>query len=230
LYTWVAAGTAAALGDLETGKPGAVLGVKGAINPRCADGTAVAHDGQGNFMTVSARESFPNPWGWPGPGCVLFSRVLTDGSAPESKYDLGYRLNNACARTVPHVVDTATWGNAKTWNAGAPGGFKGTADGLWPNGHPGAAADGKGGWLFVWVKGAITPDRLNLSNFDIWLRGIDGEKLTVTVADQKIAADEDVHETRPRLTNGPAGEALLVYERSKANDKRTIAARKITIR
>jgi hypothetical protein len=130
---------------------------------------------------------------------------------------------------VPNVVDTATWGKLDTWQAGAPGGFKGTADGLWPNGFPGVAYDGKGGYIFVWVKGRIAPDRLNLLNFDVWLRGMDAKTLAVTVPDRKAAADEDANEMRPVLVAGPAGELLLVYERIKPGEKRRIAVRKLSL-
>lgn len=231
LVTWSnGRGTSAVFTDPVSLKPRQLLGFKGVINPRCGDGTAVVGDGKGNFMTVSAREGFPNPWGWPGPGCVLCSRVKADGSAPESKLKMGYRLNNVCGRVIPNVVDTATWGKSKQWHAGAPGGFKGTADGLWPNGRPAVAVDGKGGLLFAWVKGEIAPDRLNLHNLDIWLRGMNGKTLAVTVADRKIAAAPDAEETAPVMLNGPDGEILLVYERTKTGEKKRVAARKITVK
>jgi hypothetical protein len=220
--------TMAALVDEKTGKAEKTLGGKNGILAPCSNAIAIAHDGGGSFMTVAAREGYPNPWGWPGPGAVLCSRVNNDGSTPESELDYAYRLNNVCGRKVPNVVDTATWGKADKWHAGAPGGFKGTRDGLWPNGWPGVVYDGKGTYLFVWVKGKIAPDRLNLLNFDIWLRGMDAKTLAVTVPDRKIAADPDAGETRPSLVQGKAGQALLIYERLKAGEKRRIAARDVS--
>jgi hypothetical protein len=178
-------------------------------------------------MTVAARESYPNPWGWPGPGAVTCSRVNKDGSTPESGLKYGYRLNNICGRKVSNVVDTATWGRSDKWHAGSPGGFKGTRDGLWPNGWPGVVYDGKGTYLFVWVKGKIAPDRLNLQNFDVWLRGMDAQSLAVNIQDRKVAADAGADETRPALVPGPAGRALLLYEKLKPGEKRRIAARTI---
>jgi hypothetical protein len=230
LVTWVPDGksTRGALVDATSGKVTLTSSKKpGGLNSRCPNATAIASDGAGNFMTVTARESYPNPWGWPGPGAVLCSRVNADGSAPEADLDYAYYMNNICGRKVPNVVDTATWGKGSTWQAGAPGGFKGTADGLWPNGHPSVASDGRGGYLFVWVKGKITPDRLNLSNLDVWLRGMDGTSLAVTVPDGKAAADEDANEMRPMLVAGPTGELLLLYERIKPGEKRKVAARRI---
>jgi hypothetical protein len=230
LVTWTPDGqsTSGALVDAASGKVTLTIAKKpGGLNSRCPNATAIASDGAGNFMTVMARESYPNPWGWPGPGAVLCSRVNANGSAPEADLDYAWYMNNICSRKVPNVVDTATWGKGDTWQAGAPGGFKGTADGLWPNGFPGVAYDGKGSYLFVWVKGKITPDRLNLTNFDVWLRGMDAKTLAVTVPDRKAAADESVNEMRPVLVAGPAGELLLVYERIKPGEKRRIAVRKI---
>jgi YD repeat-containing protein len=63
--------------------------------------------------------------------------------APEATVDYGYYMNNVCSRKAPNVVDTATWGKGKPWAAGSPGGFPGTADGLWPNGWPAVAPDGR---------------------------------------------------------------------------------------
>jgi len=219
--------TSAALVDAATGKLEKVLGGKNGINGPCGNGIAIAHDGAGNFMTVAGRESFPNPWGWPGPGAVLLSRVNAGGATPEANLDYAYRLNNVCGRKVPNVVDTATWGKADKWHAGAPGGFKGTRDGLWPNGWPGVAYDGKGAYLFVWVKGKIAPDRLNLTNLNIWLRGMDAKSLAVKVADRKVAAADGVDETRPVLVAGPVGEILLLYERLEPGAARRVAARAI---
>ena len=207
--------TAGCVADASTGKPVKDVGAKGKINTRCPNDIAVAHDGQGNFMVISARESFPNPWGWPGPGAVLCSRVKADGSAPEENVNYGYYLSDVCGRRVPNVVDTATWGNTDRWHAGAPGGFKGTADGMWPYGNPGVAWDGKGTWLFVWVKGKILPDRLNLAEYEIWLRGMDAGTLAVAVKDRKLAGGAELETVAPAIAAGPPGEFLLAYEARK---------------
>ena len=72
LVTWDAGGNAkAAVIDAATGMLSLPVGRKqakpdGRINPICGSNTAIAADDQANFMTVSAREGYPNPWGWPG--------------------------------------------------------------------------------------------------------------------------------------------------------------------
>ncbi len=75
LVAWAATkrrlNTAAALVNAGTGKVEKTLGGKNGINGPCGNAIALAHDGAGGFMTVSAREGYPNPWGWPGPGAVL---------------------------------------------------------------------------------------------------------------------------------------------------------------
>lgn len=91
------------------------------------------------------------------------------------------------------------------------------------------AADGKGAYLFAWVKGTLGRDRLTVSNQDVWVRGTDGRTLAVKWDDRKAAADPDADETHPVLVKGPAGEFLLVNERSKSGEPRRIAARLITV-
>jgi len=217
--------TAAALVDPATGQKTKDLGI---INTCCGDRPAVAHDGKDGFMTVAGRASSPDPWGWGGPGAVVLSRVQADGATPESKLNYAYRLSNLCSRSVPNVVDAAVWKGAKTWNAGAVGGFQGTEDGLWPAGLPAVAHDGQGSYLFAWVKGTLARDRLNLLNLDIWVRGMDAQTLEVRVADQKAAATA-ADETRPVLVNGPAGEILLLSERLQSGEPRRVEARRITV-
>ncbi len=219
--------TSAALVNGKTGALENLLGGKNGISSRCGMGTSVAHDGQGNFMTVAAREPFPNPWGWPGPGCVLFSRVQSDGTTPEAELNYGYRLSNICARSVPNVIDTATWGKTNKWHAGAPGGFKGTADGLWPRGMP-AVACSNSEYLFAWVKGRILPDRLNLAQFDIWVRGLSGKELRVSLKDQVLAGEADVDELQPALISGPDKEAVMLWLQIKPNEKKRIMAAELT--
>ncbi|HUT32055.1 MAG TPA: hypothetical protein VNE39_01130 [Planctomycetota bacterium] len=221
--------SAGALVDAQSGKLLKAVGAKGKVNTRCPNDIAIAHDGAGGFMVVSARESFPNPWGWPGPGAVLCSRVNADGSAPEETTNYGYYLNNVCARKVPNVVDTATWGTSDRWQAGAPGGFKGTADGLWPHGKPGVAWSGEGSFLFVWVKGKIQPDRLNLAGYEVWLRGMDAKTLAVTLTDRRVAGGAGADANAPCLVAGPSGECLLVHERVKAGEKMRVAAARLNI-
>lgn len=218
--------TAAALVDLATGQKTKDLGV---INTCCGDSVAVAADGRGDFATVAARAGAPDPWGWGGPGAIVLSRALADGATPESKLDYAYRLSNLCSRKVPNVVDAAVWKGAKTWEAGAPGGFPGTEDGLWPTGTPAVVHDGQNSYLFAWVKGRLNSDRLNVSNQDIWLRGMDGKTLAVTQTDRPVAGDPAVDETCPVLVNGPPGEILLVYERLKPGENRQVVARRIAL-
>lgn len=223
LVTWAAAvnppSTSGALVDAASGKVEVRLGI---LNSCCPDATAIAADGAGNFMTASAREPYPNPWGWPGPGAVLCSRVLADGATPEARLNYGPRLSNICARTVPNVVDGASWGKtSKSWDAGEPGGFPGTADGLWPNGFPSLAYAGRGQFLFAWVKGAIQLDRLNLDDYSVWIRGLDGGTLTPRESERRAAPGE----THPSLVAGPAGEILLLSE--QAGGTRRILSRRI---
>lgn len=217
--------TAAALVDPATGQKAKDLGI---INTCCGDRPAVAHDGKDGFVTVAGRASTPDPWGWGGPGAVVLSRVLPNGVTPESKLNYAYRFSNLCSRSVPNVVDAAVWKGAKTWEAGAVGGFPGTEDGLWPTGWPTVVHDGKGSYLFAWVKGTIARDRLNLSNLDIWVRGMDAQTLEVRAADRRAAATA-ADETRPVLVNGPAGEILLLSERLQSGEPRRIEARRIEI-
>jgi hypothetical protein len=225
--------TAAALIDAATGKLTLASGKKpdGRINTACGSATAAAGDGHGNFMTASARASVPNPWGWTGPGAVLCARVNADGQAPDASYDYGYYLANVCGRKVPNVVDTATWGKSDRWLAGSKGGFKGTADGWWPNGAPAVACDGCGGYLFAWIKGRIAPDILNLSEYRLWLRGMDGASLAVTLPDVPVEApDAAVNETQPRLVAGPTGELLLLCNALKPGETPRILARALRLR
>jgi hypothetical protein len=228
LVTWAGhrSSTSAAFVDPATGD---VMKRLGTINSPCAEATAIAHDGAGNFMTVSAREGYPNPWGWPGPGAVLCSRVLATGATPESQLKYGPRLSYLCSRSVPNVIDAATWGKtSKTWDAGVPGGFPGTADGLWPNGWPAVAFDGHETYLFAWVKGAISKDRLNLSAFSVWVRGLNARTLAESVHDRKVSG-AGADETHPVLVSGPRGEILLLSERLKHGEKRQVLARRIAV-
>jgi hypothetical protein len=182
-------------------------------------------------MTVSAREGFPNPWGWPGPGAVLCSRIARDGATPEAGLSYGTRMGNICARSVPNVIDGARWGKtSKSWDAGEPGGFPGTADGLWPHGWPAVAWGGNGAYIFAWVKGAITPDRLNLSDYRVWVRALDGRTLAPRAPEQRVEPVAGNDETWPSLAAGPAGEALLLTLQLKAGEPRRLAARRITLR
>lgn len=219
--------TSGCMVDPVEGKAIGPVGKKGKVNMRCPNDIAIADDGKGNFMVVSAREPFPNPWGWPGPGAVLCSRVNADGSAPEESVDYGYYLNNVCGRKVSNVVDTATWGKSDRWLAGAPGGFKGTADGMWPYGNPSVAWDGKGSFIFAWVKGKILPDRLNLSDYEIWLRGMNSQTLAVTLQDCKVVGGNGTDALSPVLVSGVSGEFVLVYEVRRAGEKTKIVAMKL---
>jgi len=229
LVTWATrggrGGTAAALVDAASGNSIKQLGL---INTVCSEGTVIAAGG-GDFAVALAREGYPNPWGWPGPGAVLVSRVLADGSTPESRLDYGPRLSNLCARAVPNVVDAATWGKtSRSWDAGAVGWFPGTADGLWPNGWPAATFAWDDLCLFAWVKGIITKDRLTLTDFSVWLRGMDSRTLAPKVEERRITAGAGAEETHPVLVSGPSGEALLVTLALTPRDGRQILARRIS--
>ena len=218
--------TAAALVDPVSGQKAKDLGT---INTCCGNAPVTAADGAGNFVAVASRASVPDPWGWGGPGAVVLSRVLADGSTPESKLNYAYRLSNLCSRSVPNVVDAAVWKGSKTWDAGAVGGFPGTQDGLWPTGSPAVVHAGKDLFLLAWVKGTLGKDKLTVSNLDVLVRGMDAKSLAVRIADQKAAAAVDADETHPVLVNGPKGEVLLLYERLNTGDARHIAARRITV-
>jgi hypothetical protein len=230
LVTWSIldgrAATAAALVDAGTGN---LMKPLGTINTVCAEGTSAAAGESGDFAVVSARGSYPNPWGWPGPGAVLASRVFRDGSTPESRLDYGPRLSNLCARTVPNVIDAATWGKtSQSWDAGAVGGFPGTADGLWPHGRPAVARAWDGVCLFAWVKGAITSDRLTLTDLSVWLRGVDARTLSPRVAERRITGHAAMEETSPILVSGPAGEVLLTTLGLTRGEGREVRARCIS--
>ncbi|GBD36157.1 hypothetical protein HRbin36_01278 [bacterium HR36] len=218
--------TAAILVDSISGQISKDLGT---INSCCGDALHCSGDGLGNFITVAARASLPDPWGWGEPGAVVFSRVRADGVTPESKLDYGYRLSNLCSRSVPNVVDAAVWKGSKTWDAGAVGGFPGTQDGLWPIGLPAVVHAGKDLYLLAWVKGSIGNDKLTVTSLDIWIRGVGAHDCAVRLADLKAAGEREVDETRPVLIQGPQGEVLLLYLRLKTGAARQIAARRIIL-
>jgi len=206
---------------------GEVEKLLGVINSSCAEGLAVSPVGKGSFWTVAARESFPNPWGWPGPGAVTFSRVLEDGSSPEGNLDYGRRLTKLSERTVPNVVDAATWGSSGIWNAGVPGGFPGTKDGLWPHGMPSIADDGQGNVFFAWVKGLVGKDRLSLSNFDIWVTGIDTKTLQTQFKAVRAAGEKEIDELLPFFVSVDEGRLLLVYVKVGREIQRQLAIREL---
>jgi len=206
---------------------GEVEKLLGVINSSCAEGLAVSPVGKRSFWTVAARESFPNPWGWPGPGAVTFSRVLEDGSSPEGNLDYGRRLTKLSERTVPNVVDAATWGSSGIWNAGVPGGFPGTKDGLWPHGMPSIADDGQGNVFFAWVKGLVGKDRLSLSNFDIWVTGIDTKTLQTQFKAVRAAGEKEIDELLPFFVSVDEGRLLLVYVKVGREIQRQLAIREL---
>ena len=208
---------------------GAVEKSLGVINSCCAEGLAVSAVGREGFWTVAARESFPNPWGWPGPGAVTFSRVLQDGSSPEGNLDYGRRLTKLSEGTVPNVVDAATWGSSGIWNAGVPGGFPGTKDGLWPHGMPSIADDGQGNVFFAWVKGVVGKDRLSLSNFDIWVTGINSETLQRQFKAVRVAGEKEIDELLPRLVTTDKGKLLLFYVKVGREVQRQLAIRELVV-
>jgi hypothetical protein len=154
--------------------------------------------------------------------------VTVEGEAPEG--EIRYNSSLISERKVPHVVDAASWGDQPKgpWRAGAVGGFPGTHDGLWPRGWPSVAHAGEGLYLFAWVKGRVSQDRLTLGQYDVWLRGMDGRSLEVRLADRKAAGKENADETRPALAAGPAGEVVLLYEEIPAEGPRRIVARRLT--
>jgi hypothetical protein len=213
---------------LLSSKDGAIVQEPKTITPCCQREPAVAGDGRGNFMAASARTPYPDPWGWGGPGAVVCARVTAEGETPEG--EIRYNSSLISEREVPHVVDAASWGDQPRgpWRAGAVGGFPGTHDGLWPRGWPSVAYAGEGLYLFAWVKGRISQDRLTLSQYDVWLRGMDGRSLQVRLADRKAAGKENADETRPALVAGPAGDVVLLYEEIPAEGPRRIVARRLT--
>jgi hypothetical protein len=201
------------------------------IIPCCQYEPAAAGDGRGSFMAVSTRAPYPDPWGWGGPGAVVCARVASDGGLPEGKLKYGYRCTFLSERRVPNVVDAASWGNKPNskWKAGAPGGFPGTHDGLWPRGWPAVAHGGDGLYLLAWVKGRISQDRLTLSRYDVWLRGMDGGSLEARLPDRKVAGRQDADETRPVLVSGPASEVVLLHEEIATEGPRRIVARRLSV-
>jgi len=215
--------------SLITSASGEVEKALGVINSCCPEDLGISPVGEGDFWIVSARESFPNPWGWPGPGAVTFSRVLRDGSTPEADLDYGRRLTKLSERIVANVVDAASWGTSGVWNAGVPGGFPGTKDGLWPHGMPSIAHDGEGNVIVAWVKGLVGEDRLSLSNFDIWVAGFDSRTLQNQFKDEKVAGEKEVDELLPFLVSGNQGELLLLYLKVGGEIQRQLAVRKLIL-
>jgi hypothetical protein len=213
LITWVTGArrgvTSAAL---LRAKDGAVVQDLKTIIACCPREASVAGDGRGNFWAVSARTPYPDPWGWGGPGAVVCARVRAGGEVPDGQAK--YNSSQLSERKVPNVVDAASWGDQPNgpWRAGAVGGFPGTHDGLWPRGLPTLAFAGEGLYLFAWVKGKISQDRLTLGQYDVWLRGMDHDSLQVRWPDRKLVGNESTDETRPALIAGPKGEVLLLYE------------------
>jgi hypothetical protein len=197
------------------------------IIPCCPREPAVSGNQRGDFVVVAARTPYPDPWGWGGPGAVVCARVTAEGETADG--DIRYNSSVLSERKVPNVVDAASWGDQPKgpWRAGAVGGFPGTHDGLWPRGWPAVAHGGDGLYLFAWVKGRISRDRLTLSQYDVWLRGMDGGSLEVRLADRKIAYKQDADETRPALVAGPPGEVLLLYEETAADGPRRIVGRRL---
>lgn len=222
-------GTAAALLDAATGELAVSLGT---INAACQYGAVIAHDGAGNFMTASNRAPFPDPWGWGGPGAITCSRVTVEAKTPESQLDYGRRQTNLSERKVPNVVDAAAWKGAPggAWIAGVPGGFPGTADGLWPAGWPAVAYAGGNLYLFAWVKAHIANDRLSLADADIWLRGMNGRSLEVRLPDRSLTSEEGVDETHPVLVAGSGGTFLFAYERIPPDAPQQIVVRRVGLR
>lgn len=198
----------------------------GALLTACAETPAVASDAGGISMVVASRTPYPDPWGWGGPGAVTCARVSAAGEPLDQKRDYGYRMTHLSERSVPNVVDAASWGskpNSK-WEAGAVGGFPGTHDGLWPRGMASVAAVGDGEFLFAWVKARLGSDRLTLSQYDIWMRSLD-EKLTERIPAQQVAARPDAEEIRPVLIAGGNGKILLVYEEHSSAGRKIVARR-----
>jgi len=228
LVTWVTGArrgtTSAAL--LST-KDGTVVQDLKTIIACCPREASVAGDGRGNFLAVSARTPDPDPWGWGGPGAVVCARVRAGGELPDGQAK--YNSSQLSERTVPNVVDAASWGEEPNgpWRAGAVGGFPGTHDGLWPRGFPTLAFAGEGLCLFAWVKGKISQDRLTLGQYDVWLRGMDHDSLQVRWPDRKLVGNENMDETRPALVAGPKGEVLLLYEQIPAEGLRRIVAHRL---
>jgi len=202
----------------------------GVINSCCPEGLRITPVGEADFWVVSAREAFPNPWGWPGPGAVTFSRVLGDGTCPESKLDYGGRLTKLSERAVPNVVDAATWGDSGVWNAGVPGGFPGTKDGLWPHGMPSIVCNGQGTVLFAWVKGLVGKDRLSLSELDIWVAAFDAADPARTTKDLRLDGGKGTDHVFPLLCADPAGGLALFYLKLVQDEQRQIAARRLILR
>jgi len=216
----------ARLVELPSGRPGRELGN---INSCCQNDISLSGDGKGSFWVLSSREAFPNPWGWPGPGAVTFSRVLADGSTPEASLKYGPRSTFLSERKVPNVIDAATWGDSGFWNAGVVGGFPGTVDHLWPHGMATAKFDDGGTLLVVWVKGLMGEDRLSLSGFDVWARGLDSASLAEVVPPQLISGGDKADELRPLLLSDGSGGFVLLYQKVWNDRPRLLTGRTLRL-
>lgn len=232
LVCWVTGNSRGAThGVLLNANDGSLAKPLGTLIPNCQHEPSVAGDRDGNFVCASSRAPYPDPWGWGGPGAVVCARVRNDGTMPERALEYGYRSTFLSERKVPNVVDAASWGNEPRgkWNAGAPGGFPGTHDGLWPHGWPAAVHAGDKLYMFAWVKGEIAGDRLTLSNHDIWLRGLDEDSLKVRIDDLKVPGNKHADETRPTLVARSSTQILLLHEEIRPAAPRRIVARHLEL-
>jgi hypothetical protein len=92
---------------------------------------------------------------------------------------------------------------------------------------PSIADDGQGNVFFAWVKGLVGKDRLSLSNFDIWVTGINSETLQRQFKAVRVAGEKDTDELLPFLVPVEEGRLLLVHVRVGRNIQRQLVIREL---
>lgn len=160
-------------------------------------------------------EPWPDPWGWGGNGAIVGVSIAPDGKSPER--DLARALGNLQAAKadgrVANCLDAARWRNQPGWPMGMRGGLKSTHNDQWPNGAPAAAFNGRS-LLVVWPRARLVDNR-RLGNRDLYLARLLPGWAARDRAPLRIVSGA-TEEANPALCAGPAGQALLAYERVTA--------------
>jgi hypothetical protein len=166
----------------------------------------------GKALVFFNTEPDHDPWGWGGNGAIIGVTVGPDGRSPEDGWITNLRdLSGLKADgRVRNCLDAARWRGQAAWPMGMPGGFKGTADGMWPTGRVAAAFNGRS-VLAVWCK-AHWVDKRRVTNRDLYLRRVlDGWGYYDEYPIPLVTGTTE--ETFPVLAAGKPGDVLLAYER-----------------
>jgi hypothetical protein len=175
-------------------------------------GWSAAAAAWGRAFVFFNTEPFPDPWGWGGNGAVIGVSLTPDGKSPERGW--ASELRNLQAAEADHRVknalDAARWRTHPGWPMGMRGGLKGTQDDMWPSGQTAAAYDGRS-LLCVWSRAHLVDNR-RLANRDLYLTRVLPDWGLVDRPAVRLVAGA-TEEANPMLCAGPAGQALLAYER-----------------